>query len=135
LATNAPVNYKQNQPASASVADAQSITIHEPAILFRISQSFSPSLDPQEVYNVTRGNWVLGERREKAEYGFAVFQGVVRQVYRIDRWEFSGIVTDAGRKRWFFEGEIAPEMQHYINGSVAHYFKRGEASPTKYLNC
>lgn len=27
------------------------------------------------------------------------------------------------------------EMQRYVNRSVKHLFKQGEASPVKYVNC
>ncbi|WP_223211241.1 MULTISPECIES: hypothetical protein [unclassified Synechocystis] len=113
----------------------QAITITEPAIIFRLNKTYSTNLSQQEIYDITRSDWILGHRREKAEYGFAAFKGVVLQVYRIDRWDFSGKVTDVGRQRWFFEGKVATEMQDYINGNISHYFKKGDRSPTKYLNC
>jgi hypothetical protein len=38
-------------------------------------------------------------------------------------------------ERWGFTGSVAPEMQHYANTSVKHLYKRGEASPIKFVNC
>jgi hypothetical protein len=129
------MSYKKNIFSKLELAKIQPVTITEPAIICHINKTYSPNLSQQEIYDITRGNWIVGERRNKAKYGFGVFKGIVIQVYRINRWEFSGIVEDSGRRRWFFEGEVAPEMQHYINGSVAHYFKRGHSSGAKYLNC
>jgi hypothetical protein len=36
------------------------------------------------------------------------------------------------KNRWGFEGEPAPEMHRYMNTSVAHLFKKGNASPAMY---
>ncbi|PHV61563.1 hypothetical protein [Cyanobacterium aponinum] len=115
---------------------SNSLNITESAILFRITRTYSPDLSPEELYDATRGNWVLRkkERRENAEYGFAVYQGIVKQVYRIHFWHFSGVITN-GNERYCFEGEIAEDKQHYIGMNVAHYFPRGYSSPTRYVNC
>lgn len=129
------MNYKKGFSPNSKSEEIKPVTITEPAVICHINKTYSPNLNQQEIYDITRGNWLLGERRNKAKYAFAVFKGRIIQVYRIDRWEFSGIVTDAGRRRWFFEGEVALEMQHYINGSVSHYFKKGHSAGAKYLNC
>lgn len=110
------------------------LNITESAILFRITKTYSPDLSPEELYNATRGNWVLKERRENADYAFAVYRGIVKQVYRIHSWHFSGVITN-GNERYCFEGEIAEDKQDYIGKNVAHYFPRGYASPTRYVNC
>ncbi|MGI0482790.1 hypothetical protein ACN4EE_18640 [Geminocystis sp. CENA526] len=110
------------------------LNITESAILFRITKTYSPDLTPEELYNATRGNWVLKQRRENADYAFAVYKGIVKQVYRIHSWHFSGVITN-GNDRYCFEGEIAEDKQDYIGKNVAHYFPTGYASPTRYVNC
>lgn len=124
-----------NQNAQNVSLSSNSLNITESAILFRITRTYSPDLSPEELYNATRGNWVLRkkERRENANYGFAVYKGIVKQVYRIHSWHFSGVITN-GNERYCFEGEVAEDKQHYIGMNVAHYFPRGYSSPTRYVN-
>lgn len=111
------------------------IDISEPAILVRINQKYREGLTQEELYKITRGEWVIGERRIKAKYAFAVYRGIVLQVYEINKWiPFSG-QTPSNRKRWCFEGKVAEELQHYKDGSVKHYFARGEVNPVKNINC
>lgn len=110
--------------------------IIEKAILFRIPALWSPAMPADELYEATHGWWVIGQKREEAQYGFAVSRGVIRAIYRIDSWR-QRIEGDRGYQgtpddRWGFEGEAAPEMSKYLNKSVAHLFKQGAANPCKY---
>lgn len=99
-------------------------------------------MPPEDLYDASHGWWRLGPRREMADYAFAVNRGVVREVYRVMSWrqrregdrDWSDDVA-TGRPRWGFDGEIADELAAYRNRSVAHLFKRGEATPAKYVNC
>lgn len=108
------------------------------AILFKIPRRWTPAMSQEEIYESTQGWWVLGPNREKAEYGFCISDGVIRQIYRIDSWRKQQ-KGDRGwkpgeSKRWGFEGEIAHEMSMYINKSVRHLYKQGAANPAKYVN-
>jgi hypothetical protein len=42
-------------------------------------------MSAEELFEATHGVWKLSERRVRALYAFAVYKGVVREVYRIDR--------------------------------------------------
>jgi len=111
------------------------ISIVEPSILLRINQRYQWGLSQEELYRITRGEWVVGERRNQAKYAFAVYKGSVLEVYEIKRWlPFTGR-TPSNRQRWCFDGGVAENLQHYKDGSVKHYFRRGEANPVKYINC
>lgn len=94
-------------------------------------------MTPDELYEITQGNWDIGERREKAKYAFCIYEGIVRQVYLIHRW----FPVKARRKkskkqeRWRFDGEIAEELSHYIGSEVGHYSKKGSRTSFRYLNC
>lgn len=110
--------------------------ITEKGILFRIPALWSPAMPAEDLYEATHGWWVIGQKREEAQYGFAVSHGVIRAIYRINSWRqrtegdrgFKGIPDN----RWGFDGELAPEMDKYLNKSVAHLFQQGEANPCKY---
>ena len=67
-----------------------------------------------------------GSRRDHAEYVMAVYQGIVREVYRIEKWRPAGTLPYKTRDaegfkksgRWEFEGVIATEVRdEYIGNS------------------
>jgi hypothetical protein len=65
------------------------VRIMEPSILIRINELYRPDMTPSELYDATRGVWKVAEvRRNPKKYGyaFAVFEGIVREVYRIIEW-------------------------------------------------
>ncbi|MCI0722425.1 MAG: hypothetical protein L0338_26170 [Acidobacteria bacterium] len=117
--------------------ESPSVYITEPVLLIIVNRLFRRNMTPQELYEVTRGNWVLGERRRKARYALSVYRGIVREVYRISGWAPSKARSPEQKRqsRWRFEGEVARELRHYVGGSVEHYLTPGAQSPTKYINC
>jgi hypothetical protein len=117
--------------------DAPTAHITEPALLIRVNRLFQYGISPERMYEITRGNWALSTRRNKAEYAFTVYKGIIQEVYRIDDW-FPAKARDPEQKiqdRWRFNGEVARDLQHYVGCSVKHYFKRGNQSPVLYINC
>jgi hypothetical protein len=117
--------------------DAPKIVIVEPAILVIINKLFERSISEERLYEITRGNWVIGERRNKAKFAFSVFNSIVRQVYEIQRW-FPAIARgheQKTQKRWCFEGIVAKNLQYYVGGSVEKYIIQGAQNPIKYINC
>lgn len=119
--------------------------IKEPVILIRINNTYRHDLSADELYDATRGSWVVGERRESAEYALAVFRSVVREVYKIHKWAPGGSTfykTDVHpgphpSDRWEFVGKVAPSgiREKYVDKSVAHYFSPKSQNPIKYVNC
>ena len=66
-------------------------TITEHVILIRINRLYRSGMDVDSLYDATRGVWVIGPRREHAEYAFSVFKGIVMEVYKIKHpWHLSG---------------------------------------------
>jgi hypothetical protein len=117
--------------------DAPRIEISEPAILITINRLFRRGMSPDELYEATRGNWVIGTRREKAKYAFAVYNGIVREVYLIQSWEPAVAREEAQQtqKRWRFHGTIAEKLRSYVGGSVEAYITQGAQNPIRYVNC
>lgn len=100
-----------------------------------------------ELYDTTRHSWKLGERRNKAQYAFAVFQGEVKEVYTIVSWlpQNSTITTKKpedisdltiNTDRWEFVGNIAPDeiRSKYVGKDVSEYLK-SKQNPVAYINC
>ncbi len=123
--------------------ERRGVTIKEPALLIRISRLFRYGMTPVELYDATRAAWAIGKDREKATYAFAVYEGIVREVYAIRQWFPAGATfslrNPSGlrrRGRWEFVGTVAPsEMRRRCVGkSVAEYFGKSR-SPFVYVNC
>ncbi|MGE3312066.1 MAG: hypothetical protein AB7O66_19040 [Limisphaerales bacterium] len=130
---------------SEAVPEAQ---ITEPAILFRISKVYRSDMTALELYEATRGFWRLGKklsaRAEAAQLAFAVYQGVIREVYRIESWHPAGTLPYTsrdpgpyrGKNRREFSGPVATDLRNrYVGHSVRHHFPQGNRAPFKYVNC
>jgi hypothetical protein len=123
---------------------AKPATIDDPVLLIRINRRYRHGMTPRELYEATRGVWKLGRRREGGKYAFAVFEGVVREVYAIAGWHPAGTLEYETRDedlavggRWEFEGSVAPGTvrARYVGRSVAVYLPKGPQNPVKYVNC
>lgn len=125
------------------------VEIIEDVILIRFNQLYHENITEEELYEATRGIWRIGTRRDKADYAFSVYKGVVKEVFAIKSWFHACTLPyktrnmqDAIRKvkiegRWEFEGELAEDniRNKYIGKSVKHYLVRGNANPIVYINC
>jgi uncharacterized protein len=119
---------------------AKPVEVQHKAILITINQLYRSDMTTLELYEATRGIWKLGPRRNKAEYAMAVYQGIVREVYRIDEWYPAGTLDyqtrDSsdfkGSGRWEFSGKVADDdiRKEYVGFSVG---KSGQ-NPIRYAN-
>jgi len=123
---------------------ARPVRIKEDAILIRINRLYRSNMNPQELYEATRGVWRLGLRRYKAKCAMAVYQGIVREVYRIDRWVPAGYSEYTTRKpeelrergRWEFEGKVDESLsKRYVGRSVRKYLPKYSQSSVQYVGC
>ena len=74
------------------------------------------------------------------EAGLAVYQGIVREVYRIERWlpacslpysTRDDVEQYRGSGRWEFEGHVATDVRDdYVDFSVG----KGGQNPVRYVN-
>lgn len=123
---------------------AKPVTVIHPALLIRVNKLYRHNMSQLELYEITRGIWKLGERRNHVRYALAVFEGVVREVYEIQGWYHALTTSYTTRDlaerdangRWEFEGIRAPDdiRNRYYLGSVRAYFRRGNQSPVVYVN-
>jgi uncharacterized protein len=121
-------------------------------MLIRINQRFRYSMSETELYDYTRGQWKLNPKRAKnASYAFAVYQGIVQEVYEILDWYKAGKTysvrqenqnvertkDDKTEGRYEFIGNFAPNeiRKKYKYKSIEHYFKKGNSNPIMYLHC
>jgi len=123
---------------------ARPVEVKEDSILIRINQLYRSNMNARELYEVTRGIWKLGLRRYKAKYAMAVYQGIIGEVYRIDRWvpagysEYTTRRTEVLKKRgkWEFEGEVEKQLsKRYLGKSVRKYFRKHGQASVQYVGC
>lgn len=119
---------------------AKRVPVRHKAILITINQLYRSDMSPQELYEATRGIWKLAVgRASRAEYAMAVYQGIVRQVYKVEKWHPAGTLVyetrDSsgfkGSDRLEFSGSVAPQeiQREYLNLSVG---KSGQ-NPIRYV--
>lgn len=115
--------------------------INDPCLLIRINKRYRYGMSKLELYESTRGIWVVGSRRNNARYAMAVYAGIIREVYEIESWHPAGSTAYQTRhkqelaqhsaRRWEFLGNLAEDTirQKYRGRSVSHLFKKGQQSP------
>lgn len=115
--------------------------ITENVIFIRINQGYYSEITDLELYESTRGYWVVSpENASKAKYAMPVYDGVILEVYKIATWLPSGTTHMETRTckritgRYEFVGKRAPKRirDKYINKSVAEFFAYGNTNPIKY---
>lgn len=99
----------------------------------RKKKSEDPVYDRPNIYEATRGWWVLDKKRaENSEFVLAEYKGVIRAIFKPEKW-----VQDleySGTKRWGFEGtEVTSKeiLDRYMNKEVPKI--RGMANPIRYF--
>lgn len=125
---------------------AKPVNITDPVILIRVNQLYRHGMSAPELYEITRGVWKLDfERASAMKYVLAVYEGVVREVYEVDKWQPAQIggflsrtdlVPEDAKGRIEFVGKVAPEAirQKYLLGDVTAYTKVSLQSPCLYVN-
>lgn len=120
--------------------NAKRVEVLHKVVLININKLYRSDMTPRELYEATRGIWRIGSRRAKADYAMAVYQGVVREVYRILKWQPAGtlkyLTRDSsdfkGSGRWEFSGVVADEIRdRYVDRSVG----KSTQNPIRYMNC
>lgn len=119
--------------------------IKDNIILININQLYRENMEPFELYEATRGHWVVTlDNAKKAKYAFSVFKGEVLEVYEIVEW-FPALSTLMQReiniepgteeKRYEFVGKLAPDeiRDKYKYKSVAHFYEQGMRNPIRYI--
>lgn len=124
-----------------SLYASEDVEIKESALLINLNRTFRYNLAPIELYDCTRASWVVGDDRDKAEYAFAVYQGIVQEIYKIEGWykanttfNTRGDHRDEESDRWEFIGNLAQESIRvkYLLKDVSKYI--GPRNPINYVN-
>jgi hypothetical protein len=116
---------------------------HNIAII-KINQTYYKGMPARELYEYTRGFWKRKiDSLKPAQYALSVVNGIVIEVYRIDKWIhasqadniFREYIPERHANRIAFEGELAPEevRNYYLGRRVNSLYKYGEADPVKLI--
>ncbi|MFY0483171.1 LEM-3-like GIY-YIG domain-containing protein [Flavobacterium sp. PLA-1-15] len=99
----------------------------------RKKKSDNPVYDRPNIYEATRGWWVLDKNRaENSDFVLAEYKGIIRAIFRPEKWVQD--IEYRGTKRWGFEGsEITTKeiLDIYMNKEVPKI--RGMANPIRYF--
>lgn len=136
---------RMNLEQIVSTYSKEEVQVIEPSIFIRINQKFRYSMSDMELYDYTRGRWKINvERAKNAKYAFAIYEGIIQEVYLILSWFEAGKTfsirnqnEEIDEERFEFIGNIAEQeiRDKYKYKSVEQYFKYGNANPIMYVNC
>ena len=111
-----------------SLYDSKPIEVFdESCLIITVNRKYYSGISSEELYEATRGWWVIGEKRVEVKFVLSTYNGIVREVYEVRDWEKVG-------KRCCFSGGIASDdiRRKYINRSLENFIKVGSQNPVKY---
>ena len=119
------------------------LNITEPVIAININQTYRYGISANELYDCTRGIWRLSKSRaEHAQYAFAVYKGIIREVYEVKQWFPAGSTKYQRRQfntaqfinRYEFIGKVASDeiRDKYVNKQMPELHSQ---NPIRYYNC
>ena len=121
---------------------SKKVTVKEKVLLIKLSKTFRYNMSEIELYDYTRGIWIISEdRRQEIDYVFCVYDGIVQETYNVLSWFPGGSSFNVRNdkeewkkhERWEFVGNISHEMRKkYKHKSVEHYFTKGSRNPVRY---
>lgn len=93
----------------------------------------NPIYDRPNIYEATRGWWVLDKKRaENSDFVLSEYKGIIRAIFKPEKWVQD--IENRGPKRWGFEGsEITDKeiINIYLNKGVPKI--KGMANPIRYF--
>jgi hypothetical protein len=140
--TNLVLGHRVREHGCMNVRDivatyrSENLRIREPVVLIIVNKLYRNLMSAEQLYEITRGNWGMGDRRLGAKYAVSVYRGLVREVYEIRSWCRARARTRQQKRqdRWRFSGVVAKNLRHYVGGSVRHFLGRGAQTPFRYVN-
>lgn len=120
---------------------------HHELMIVRLNKHYRPGLTEMQLYDLSRGVWKVGTRREDVEVVLTMSQGIIRGVFIPELWHKAGttdysyvprddVDSEEFKDRWEFTGKVAPsEISNlYLGKDASDFFKRGNANSFGYLS-
>lgn len=103
---------------------AEKVEFEDNLLLININKTFKREMSSDEILKVTRGSWTI--KKGKAinfKIACAVFKGIVREVFEVEKWFNSPMEHNGSRPRIFFEGSVANKKlrEKYLYKDVSEY--------------
>jgi hypothetical protein len=98
-------------------------------VAFKINRTFWEGMSDEELYERTRYAWRTNPHLHDPDLAFAVAHGIVRAVYRIDRWE------PTPDNRWMFHGDLDEDLIEKWAGVDVSADMGRATNPVRYINC
>lgn len=115
------------------------VEVIEPVMFIRINELFRDDMSAAQLYDATRSCWKVNfKNASKVDYAFSIYKGIVQEVYRIIEWvEADPTAHEKNPGRFEFIGNIAEDTvrDKYKFKSVKHYYKKGDRTSFRYINC
>ena len=103
-------------------------------LLVQLRQSWRRGMPADELYERTRGWWVLGPARERVDVICGVSDGIVRSVYRIGAGTWQSVRAENGRLRWGCDGtRDDPLWGRLVGADVRAYLPATHQNAVRYL--
>ncbi len=116
-------------------------SIANDCVIININGQYNRCMGPNGIYQATKGTWRMNANRVKnIKYVLSEYRGLIIEVFEVDEWYRKERPYSSGNKvgqtymGWEFNGKVAPNniRNLYINKTIAHLKKKGQANPITY---
>lgn len=114
-----------------------SLIITDPAVIIRISGSYTPGMPEEDLQQASLGDWSISlDKASQAKYAYVANRGKIIAIYQLTGCNETDSLNKLGKRRVRFSGNKCLAKSDDIGKSIRHYFPtgRGAANPVKYLN-
>ena len=132
MTTNEITNMYNAQPLNSIANDC---------VIININGQYNRCMGAQGIYNATKECWRMNASRvKKIKYVLSEYRGLIVEVFEVSEWYQKNRPYISGKKSgqtyegWGFNGKVASDdvRNLYINKSIAHTKKKGQANPVTY---
>lgn len=116
-------------------------SIDPDCVIININGQYNRCMGTAGIYQATKECWRMNKDRLKdIKYVLSEYRGLIVEVYEVEKWYSKPRQYSSGKKigqtylGWGFDGKVAPKniRDKYINKSIAHLKKKGQANPVTY---
>lgn len=111
-------------------------------IIININRKYKQAFKNQSIYSATKETWTINKKKlDKIKYVLSEYKGLIVEVFIVNVWypkerEYNKGAKNFGKTKigYGFNGVVADSKIRdlYLNKSIVHLKKKGEASPVKF---
>lgn len=147
--TNAVVGHHANEKGVMTTDEIKRMydalpldTMGADCVIININGRYNRSMGSDAIYEATKEIWRMNPKRngKMIKYVLSEYRGLIIDVFEVDEWYKKERQYTSGKKKgqkyngWGFNGHKASQdiRELYINKSIAHKKKQGQANPITY---